>query len=467
MKFRERQEILEFLNGFEAEHQTEDWVFEKVKIWPILKTTLFLRIVQGVKANHKVKQLGSFNFLKRTLKQLILSFRLKKVKLDPVDYLFFSGFNFRECFKGESFNKFYDPIGDKLDKESKQFIFLEYGGDIQQKTYKGRGMNTQLIHSYFESKIKLGEIDYFKWDGVDEFITFFESKLPIPRFSVRTEIKDTLEKVFIWKASFDWVLDQTKPRKIFLLSYYNIPCFGFLIAARGRGIECIDIQHGTQGGLHPAYSGFKEDYSILPSLFWLWDQNTETQLKENLNYSSFKTKVGGNPWHYFLNNMSIELRQSKPTILYTLQPLFPILDDYVIECILRTKDDFAWMIRLHPRIDDESKFQLLEKLKSLEIFNKELWDLANEMPLPLLLKEVDLHISKFSGCVSEAADLGTFSIILEEIGETSYKHLIESEKAIGGISFNSDKLLSAINTNLGKKKTIDFVDLELVIDQIC
>src|SRR5690606_38534286 len=121
------------------------------------------------------------------------------------------------------------------------------------------------------------------------------------------------KKVFTWKASFDWVLDQTKPHKIFLLSYYNIPCFGLLIAARNRGIECIDIQHGTQGALHSAYSGFKEDYSILPTLFWLWDQKTEDQLKEILNFSSFNTKVGGNPWHYFLNDRSNGLMQKKPT----------------------------------------------------------------------------------------------------------------------------------------------------------
>lgn len=467
MRFRKRQEILKFLNGFEAEHQTEDWVYGGFKVWPILKTTLFLRIVQEVEANNNAKQLGSFNSLKRTLKRTILSFSLKKVKLDPVDYLFFSGVNFRESFNGESFNKFYDPIGDRLDKKSKHFIFLEYGDKIQQKNYKGRGMNTQLIYSYFESKIKMEEIDYSKWNEIDEFIAFFENKVSSQRFSVQKEIKDTLKKVFIWKASFDWILDQTKPSKIFLLSYYNIPCFGLLIAARNRGIECIDIQHGTQGALHSAYSGFKEDYSILPSIFWLWDQKTESQLRENFNFSSFKTKVGGNPWHCFLNNKSTELNQRKPSIIYTLQPLNPIIDEYVIETILKTKDEYAWLIRLHPRIDTSSKDSLIEKLKSLEIFDQVLWDLANETPLPLLLKEADLHISKFSGCITEAADLGTFSIILETIGEITYKHLIDEKIAIGGIGFNSENLLSAIHANIGKKKSIDSVDLELVIDQLC
>lgn len=466
MKFRERQELIEFLNVFEAENKTEDWVFENVKVWPILKTTLFLRIAHEVKSNQSIKQ-GSINSIKRPFKRLISNFKLKKVELQPVDYLFFSGLNFRESLNGESFNKFYDPIGDKLDKSSKQFVFLEYGADNQQKTYKNRGINTQSIYSYFESKIKMREVDFSKWMGIDEFIAFFESRLSNPSFSVLKEIKDTLKKVLIWKASFDWILDQTKPQKIFLLSYYNIPCFGLLIAARKRGIQCIDIQHGTQGVFHAAYSGFKDDYSILPTMFWLWDHKSEEQLKGNLNFSTFQTIISGNPWHNFLRNTSNKLNGNKPTILYTLQPLSPIIDKYIIDTILQTKDEFAWLIRLHPRINADSKDGLIEKLKSLEIFDQKLWDLANETPLPLLLKEVDLHISKFSGCISEAADLGTFSIIMETIGEVTYQHLIDEQKAIGGIECNAENLLSSIRSHIGKKEVIDVVDLEIVIDQLC
>lgn len=469
MNFRERQKIIDYLNVFEAEHPTEDWLFGGIKIWPILKTTLFLRLFWGIKANQKqrTKRFELLNSFNHAVKRINSSLRFKKIKLNSTDYLFFGGVNFREKFNGESFNKFYDPIGDKLDEKSKEFLFLEYGEEILEKTYKSRGENIQLIYRYFESKIKMAEIDYSKMVGIEEFKSFIEKKLSNSNFSFYKEIQETLRKIFIWEASFDWILEQTKPRKIFLLSYYNIPCFGLLIAARKQGIQCVDIQHGTQGVLHPAYSGFKEDYSILPTLFWLWDQKTEEQLKENLKFSNFQTKVGGNPWHYFLINKRNELNQKKPSILYTLQPLNPLIDDYLVETILKTKEDFAWLIRLHPRIDTKSRNQLIDRFKSLEIFDKVLWDLANETPLPLLLKEVDLHISKFSGCISEAADLGTFSIILEKNGEITYKHLIEEGIAIGGIELNSENLLDAINSNLGKKKVIDSVDLELVIDQLC
>ncbi|MBB6327741.1 hypothetical protein FHS59_003384 [Algoriphagus iocasae] len=467
MKFQERREVIEFLNDFEKGNPTEDWVFEGFKVWPILKTSLFLRLFWGIKESNNSKRLGLTYSIKKAVKRLILSFEIKNVKLKPSDYLFFSGVNFREKFKGESFNKFYDPIADILVKSSEEFVFFEYGNEIKEKTYQDRGINIQKIYNYFESKIKEKPIDFSKWKGVEGFISFFENKLSNPSFSVRAEMFETLIKVLIWKASFEWILTRTKPRKIFLLSYYNIPCFGLLIAARNKGIECVDIQHGTQGSFHSAYSGFKSDYSILPSIFWLWDKKTESHLLENLKFKNVKTLIGGNPWHYFLENEKIELKLKRPTILFTLQPLSPILDEYILDSIIKTKDKYDWLLRLHPRIDSESKEQLVSLLGSLNIFDSTLWNVANETPLPFLLKEVDLHISKFSGCISEAADLGTFSIILEEIGETTYSHLIEEGIAVGDIDFNVDNLLSAIQLNIGKKKLTETVDLEIVIDQIC
>ncbi|MEB2777501.1 hypothetical protein SYJ56_19455 [Algoriphagus sp. D3-2-R+10] len=469
MDFKVRQEVISFLNDFEAKHPTEQWLAEGVKVWPILKTSLFLRLAWGDKGFHKQNFDRSelVDSVYRTAKRIRSSSWLKGVELKSANYLFFSGVNFREKFNGESFNKFYDPIGDELEGKGKKFIFLEYGSTAQENTYKNRVKNIQLIYHYFENRVKIAEIDYSKWNGIVELISFFQSRLSCSSLSVYEKIRDTLRKVFIWKASFDWILDQTKPQKIFLLSYYNFPCFGLLIAARRRGIACVDIQHGPQGVLHVAYSGFKEDYAILPTSFWLWDSKSEEQLKDNLNFSTFQTTVGGNPWHYFLMNKSNELNQKKPSILFTLQPVNPIIDEYVIDTILRTKDEYAWLIRLHPRIDTTSKGGLIEKLKILGIFDKGLWDLANETPLPLLLKEVDLHISKFSGCISEAADIGTFSIILEHVGEITFKHLLKEQIAIGGIDFNSENLLSAIHANIGKKKAVDSVDLELVVDQLC
>lgn len=469
MNFSERQQIIDFLNEFEKNFPTERWEYEEVKVWPILKTSLFLSLFwRGMrKAKMVRRKSGLLQSLKPTIKKRINAFKFQKMKMKPADFLFFSGVNFRETFDGKSFNKFYDPIADFLVERNRSFLFLEYGSQLNQKTYKDRGLNIQMIYNYFEATAQKTKPDYEQWQGMKELIVFFESKFSDASHSLYSEIELNLRKVIIWKSSFDWVLEQIKPDKVFLLSYYNIPCFGLLAAAKKKGITCVDIQHGLQGEFHPAYSGFKEDYALLPDLFWLWDEHTANRLKANLPYHNLKTLTGGNPWHSALKNRASKSDFNQPCVLFTLQPVSPPVDEYIFEAIAQSKNEINWLIRLHPRIDAATKNQLIERLKALQVFDPILWQKANTTPLPLLLKEVDLHLSKFSGCISEAADLGTFSIILEKSGEISYSHLIESGAAIGGIDSNSEKLLSTIFASFGKNETKDAVDMEPVLEQLC
>ncbi|SDC84438.1 hypothetical protein SAMN04488104_100786 [Algoriphagus faecimaris] len=466
MDFKERKEIIEFLNRFEENNATENWEYNDVKVWPILKSTLFLRIFWGISVKPKEvsRLLLIFYAFKNFLKRKINSFKFQKLKLNSTDFLFFSGSNFRENFKGESFNKFYDPIGDYFINKNKKILFLEYGKYTEEKTYRNRGLNIQFIYHHFESLYEKNEVDFSNWDGIDGFVSFVEDKINFPDFSTRSEIEVTLNKVFWWKKTFDWVLDQTHPKKVFLLSYYNIPCFGLLISARHKGIECIDIQHGSQGVYHPAYSGFKGDYFILPNLFWLWDAQTESLLTKNLKYPNLKTLNGGNPWHYFLNHSTFYSRLNQPSVLLTLQPVNSPIDEYIYEAISQSKREIAWLFRLHPRIGYSTRNQIISRLKALNVYDDSLWEKANQTPLPILLKEVDLHISKFSGCIAEAADLGTFSIILEKNGEITYEYLINNGLAEGEIDSNTQKLLSAIQRNLGKKRKIQSNNLDYVLD---
>lgn len=469
MNFSEREEVIRFLDSIESENATDTWLYNGIKVWPILKTYFFLKMFWSTqnKSSQKSQSTGFIKSFKGFLKRTLIRLKIQRIKFLPVDFLFFSGVNFRENFEGKSIHKFYDPIGDYLDKNQMKFAFYEYGSSVQNSTYRNRGFNLQFLYPYFEGKVRVKKVNFHQWEGFDQLETYVENGIDNSSFSVKSEVEEVLKKVFVWEACFDWVLTKMNPKKVFLLSYYNLPCFGLLIASKKKGIESIDIQHGTQGELHPAYSGFKDDYSLIPDVFWLWDHETESQLKKNFDYSNFKTLVGGNPWHSFLNQQEQAFDKIRPSILYTLQPIDPLMDEYVLKTIQASKNEFDWLIRLHPRIDSIQIEKLKGQLISLGIYNEQLWQLANESPLPLLLKSVDLHISKFSGCISEAADLGTFSIILEKNGEITYKHLIEQGIATGGIDSEYQKLVNAINLNIGKKKQVETIDFEATLKDLC
>lgn len=469
MNFSERKEIIQFFNKIEADYETESWIYRGVKVWPILKTSLFLKMFWEAqnRIGSKSPRFALLAGAKGIARKIKAFYEFSKIKWTPVDFLFFSAVNFREKFEGESFHKFYDPIGDYLEFKNKSFFFLEHGLGMKGKKYKNRGLNIGYLYYYFEDKVRLNQIDFKHWKGFEKLQSFIGEKLDLSNSAVESEILDILKVTLIWEALFSWILEKMGPKKIFLLSYYNLPCFGLLIAAKKKGIECIDIQHGAQGSSHVAYSGFNQDYLLIPDFFWFWDHQSESQLKGNLGYSGFKTIVGGNPWHYFLDHREPVLKKNGKTILYTLQPIQPLVSDYVLEVMQETKDEYDWLIRTHPRIAIGEKNVLIQKLESLGIYKEKMWKLANETPLPLLLKNVDLHISLYSGCIQEAADLGTFSIILEKNGEITFSHLIEQGIAQGGIDYDQENLRNAIKSNIGKIGTVDLVNMEAVLDEIC
>ena len=106
--------------------------------------------------------------------------------------------------------------------------------------------------------------------------------------------------------------------------------YGFNYAANNLGIRSYDVQHGLQGYLHPAYF-FKnvpdEGYNILPSIFWVWDNSSYKNIESWSGNSHHETLLGGNPWITYLSAKSISefhLNDSRPVILFTLQPLEPL-----------------------------------------------------------------------------------------------------------------------------------------------
>lgn len=467
MNFSDRKEVISFLNGFEDKYATEDWICGKVQVWPILKTYMFLKIFWEAQSK-PIPKSTTVRFLisaKKLIKKVVAHYHFVKYRFTPVEFLFFSGMNFRENFEGKSIHKFYDPIGDLLEKRNLNFIFLEYGELSRSETYQNRGANISSLYHYFEGKVNLEKINFSEWSGFEEFRAFLEMEIDFSHIDFNSTVSNVLHTVFVWEAVFLFVLEKTKPKKVFLLSYYNIPCFGLIIAAKKRGIESIDIQHGTQGSFHVAYSGFKKGYSVIPDLFWLWDEQTEQQLRRNVPILDFQTIVGGNPWHFFLKQKEHVYEKKKQNILFTLQPISPLIYPYVFEVMNNTLEKYDWLIRSHPRIHDDEKGQFIEQLVKLGVYDEKLWRLANETPLPILLRDVDLHISMFSGCIQEAADLGIFSIILDKIGELTYRQLIDQGLAVGGIE-NAQELYISIRENIGKKRIVDVVNLECVLDLI-
>ena len=67
------------------------------------------------------------------------------------------------------------------------------------------------------------------------------------------------------------------------------------------------------------------------------------------------------------------------------------------------------------------------------------------MPLPLLLNNCQLHISKSSGSIVQAALMNRYSLIIDELGVNSYRDLINEGIAFPCLTENPNIFLGIMD----------------------
>lgn len=235
---------------------------------------------------------------------------------------------------------------------------------------------------------------------------------------------------------FQKVLKRIKPKTVFMLSYYsNTVSFGIIAAANRLNIRTVEIQHGPMSTAHLAYGSWTEipekGYQLIPREFWCWDEVT----KEFMNTWSgpgkrlYDAYTAGHPWLEYLNT-TVNPSEEK-IILYTLQPkpleLNQLFTEDMVALIHEQKD--LWYVRLHPRMQSqlESIRAFLESKGILKLIHL---DEATNSDLPTLLSRSKVHVTHSSGCVLEAHLMGVPSIIINKIGVSYYKSLIQAGDAV-------------------------------------
>ena len=219
-------------------------------------------------------------------------------------------------------------------------------------------------------------------------------------------------------------------------------------AANKLNIKNIDVQHGAQGPLHIMYNFSNAPitgYNTVPNIFWCWDKasaNTIHQWVDKQDYH--KVIIKGNPWINFqLLSLKNEKLSDKKIVLYTLQEEF--LDQYILDAIKTTGFKYEWWLRLHPRMLG-AKDNIQKQLDKEKLLDYVEIDKATALPLPILLKNSSVHISKYSGSIIEAVQVNTPNIIIDRIGLETYGDYVESGDAQVVISNNAEELSNMIES---------------------
>lgn len=201
------------------------------------------------------------------------------------------------------------------------------------------------------------------------------------------------------------------------------------------GIDIYDLQHGVIFGDGYYQKQYWEETTNMPG-FLLWDQESFSALNTTLDPFSAFSYVIGNLWLNRWRNVSetepwvIEMdkkiksfiQPDKRPILLTLQHgvnvigVTDTITEELINFIYQTIHKYTWFIRLHPaQKSGNTKKTVMEFLnKNFSKISKVVeWDIASEAPMPLLVKNVKIHITFNSASAIEAAKFGVTTGLLD------------------------------------------------------
>jgi len=449
-----RRDLLDFLDQAELKYPVETWEIQGVHVWPLIKIDLFFRHVKSEGRDDELSSLilkqqrrSRIETMTRALIaffRFILLFFKKKRQLD----VFFSDSSgHRVMHKGAFINRYFKPIVDYFEGKNQNFSYLTINNDTDNVARYPSNEPLLFVHRYllgaklwrkaFEKRIRNKELT-----GYSDFC----KELDNPRFEhlcvdkkFKNHIQHKVDDILAFSSIIQLLIKKHKPKVIFELCYYSTLRFGINHAASLTGTKTVEIQHGGMGRDHVSYCGWRKlpmkGYNLLPQTFWLWDESSKQLIESWTKGHGFHSAVlGGNPWLSYVKESTetYSFPQNRQIILYTLQ--YSEIPDHIIEVIKSTPARFQWWIRLHPR-KLESKTVIIKVLTDSGIHPDQFEiEKATSYPLPTVLLNTHVHLSGSSGSIIEAAQMGVFSIILEEIGTIYYSDLITGGKAKAALS---------------------------------
>ncbi len=427
MVYKERKYLVEYLNSLEDKYDVNAWQIDNDAMWPAIKMQLFwfLQTPNQDEADieQKITKTSKFVLLRRGLSAFI---KINFLKKNSVVFLFNQEHLTQDLGKIE--NKYFVSIAKILKQKKKTLFYLDYGSVEKY----GIQNNHIRLHEYFvlKEKLKKTQLGQYRLDAsFDTLCQQIAADFRSDKDAIYASIIFAIKQIVFYKKMFTKLYTKTKPIAIFELCYYSLQVYGANLAAKQLKIKTVEMQHGGQGRYHIAYSGYskipQKGYNLLPDVFWVWNTLSALQLTNMVKASRHQVVKGGNPWinaKKAYAPMHIETNK-RAYILITLQPNYD-LPNYLLKAIKETEDIYLWGIRFHPRQTVREKGNILSTIEVNCPPNAFDVKWANELSISDLLKQSALHISRYSGSIEEAADLGVFSIIIDPIGIDMYDSLI-------------------------------------------
>ena len=333
---------------------------------------------------------------------------------------------------------------------------------------KENALSTQIIAKSYSQKVNFKAFNSpFSMNRKVFLVTFMA--LILTFLGLRKQ-STSLKKSLLTKL---WVtiLEKSSPKFVVAIQ----PCIYLCMASRKLNIKVYDFQHGVISSDHPWYGArFRHDTPTneLPTGFLCWNSSSAEVINEWSLPKNIDVVVVGNPWFQrfvnfrerdelvsnYVNTQSI-FKTAKPTILFSLQwgldkfyhdnDFNGILHRNIETFIIESADRYNWMIRLHPvQLRGNNKDRIVSYLEKTfgDLLDSVNWHESSNLPLPVVLKNINLHITDFSSIIIESSWYNTPSAILNpevcDGGRLHSYYLDERKKGIAEVVFNDTKSIA-------------------------
>jgi hypothetical protein len=435
--------VLAKLNTIEEIFPVNDWQINGFSIWPVIRTSLAYSQNQNANTKKKKRSTGAragklAHYLKVVARLPFDYLRLKR-HLRTATRLFYGASSYRVKLEGKYINKFFDVAVGDFEQAGQTSVIFDAGIKHDANKYPHYHMLFSLPSLYMlyeiSNKLKFSKPRYdVRLPGYDEFFDYLLKELPhtapLRKHFSKTAITQRAIALYERKEFMKQLLRGASVKSAYFICYYSSQSYPIIAACNELGIATVDIQHGGLGAGHYSYDRWSrcpvDGYTLLPRYFWNWDANSAALINQWASATRFhKAFAIGNPW----TDASVRVYHVPAGYKdYWLVGMTEItLDDFVVETIRHFGATRQWVLRMHPR-QYHHREALLTQLREKGIEAYVVLENPNEVPMPVTLRHCQGMISKSSGSIIEAVEMGLKPILLRSPIMNYYAHYIEDGK---------------------------------------
>jgi hypothetical protein len=460
-------ETIAILQAWEEQFPVLDWTVDGLHVWPMIRTRLASRLLAaGAPAQRRGLRHWCRSLLAAAPPRGNRATTLRRVP--RADAVFLGRPASRQLLDGTWYDRLLDPLADILENQGHRVLPLEYRPTgtrrVAPRARAALDVRSAITRRNIAAALRPVRSSRQRLEGFSAFTrAVTQTRMSVRPVSRRWVVRQA-RSIDAGAGYFGAILRQTGARLACCSVYYTLVGMAFCLAARRAGIPSVDVQHGVTVG-NPAYEGWgripHEGFDVLPSVFWCWSEQDAGAVGGWPEHARtcHRAVIGGHPWLALWradHPRAVSLRQRlPPRTAASLIVLVTLSWSSGFSARLKTlvadaPADWDWWIRLHPLMEGERAS--IRAWCEQRAPGRARVDEPTDLPLPLLLESIDVHVTHNSTVVQEAARLGTPSVVVDTRALDVYAAELRSGWAV--CALDSAAALAAIRDQRRRRDSL-------------